>query len=410
MADKTTPNGGFSAQQLDATSETACQILAEVGSNAAELVQAWVRDGNAAAVVAAAEQASGGARKAARRGLNVLKSRGVAIPDRRRVARIGRAEGEVTYEAWMMAPDSTGSVLLVIAARSPASRYQSASVILNDAIGVQRVDVGEMSQSQLKDSMARILPNAEYRPVPVPVEWARWRVAEARKRNAAAGAYEPLGLASAARLLEPVPTDAPPHPVDEEGLVLSDEDAQQMSKASGKLHGWPEFKTWFAPKPAVDEMLFKVGQTLTPDQEPDQADLQKTLDEQIRAATDRYFSPQLRERLSILMKDSALSVLQRAGEQAALEVVAATKAVESAGLITSPPHEIPFLRAFFDKAIAVLLAQGGGQLRIPVPRRPPAAVGSDVTDETSETESGSEPTDGSPGAEPDTAATDDSPK
>jgi hypothetical protein len=31
---------------------------------------------------------------------------------------------------------------------------------------------------------------------------------------------------------------------------------------------------------------------------------------------------------------------------------------------------VPFLRAFFDKAVAVMVAQGGGQLRIPIARRP----------------------------------------
>jgi hypothetical protein len=47
-------------------------------------------------------------------------------------------------------------------------------------------------------------------------------------------------------------------------------------------------------------------------------------------------------------------------------------AVERCGLITDPPHEVPFLRAFFEKAVGVLLAQGNGQLRVPVPRLPGA--------------------------------------
>ena len=77
-----------------------------------------------------------------------------------------------------------------------------------------------------------------------------------------------------------------------------------------------------------------------------------------------------REQLAGWMQDSALSVLQRAGEQPALEVVAAIKTIRAAGLITNPPHGIPFLRAFFDKAVGLMVAQGGGQLRIPVRKRP----------------------------------------
>ncbi len=34
------------------------------------------------------------------------------------------------------------------------------------------------------------------------------------------------------------------------------------------------------------------------------------------------------------------------------------KVIEAAGLVTDPPHEVPFLRGFFDKAIGGLLAQG----------------------------------------------------
>ena len=69
------------------------------------------------------------------------------------------------------------------------------------------------------------------------------------------------------------------------------------------------------------------------------------------------------------MKDSALSIVAREGENRALDVVATLRAIENRGLITDPPREVPFLRAFFDKAIAVLAAQGGGQLRIPVGKR-----------------------------------------
>ncbi len=372
MAKETTQSQGdaYAADQLEASADTALAALTQAGATATALVQEWIRRGNAAAVAVAAEKSAGPTRKAARRGLNVLKSRGVAIPQRQHIAKVGGEATEVTQEAWLMAPDTTGSLLVVIASRAPTRRYLSTSVVLHDMLGLQRIETAELSQSQLKESMARVLPGAEYKPVSVPVEWARWRIAEARKRNRERGIPLPLGLDSASRLLEPAPTKAPPHPLDEEGLVLSEADAQEMSKTSGRLHALPEFRAWFPSRSAVEEMMLKVGETLTPGQEPDQADLQQTLEQEIRAATDRYFSPQRREQLAGWMQDSALSVLQRAGEQPALEVVAAIKAIRAAGLITNPPHEIPFLRAFFDKAVGLMVAQGGGQLRIPIRKRP----------------------------------------
>jgi hypothetical protein len=94
--------------------------------------------------------------------------------------------------------------------------------------------------------------------------------------------------------------------------------------------------------------------------------MQQRLQEEVLAATDRYFTPELREELVRSMKDAALSVLTRLGEATALEVVATMKTIENAGLITDPPQEIGFLRGFFDKALSLLLAQNGGRLRIPV--------------------------------------------
>ena len=62
----------------------------------------------------------------------------------------------------------------------------------------------------------------------------------------------------------------------------------------------------------------------------------------------------------------------RKGDDRALDVLATARAVKEAGLITSPPREIPFLVAFFQKGLAALARLGGGQLRVPV-AQPPAA-------------------------------------
>jgi hypothetical protein len=41
--------------------------------------------------------------------------------------------------------------------------------------------------------------------------------------------------------------------------------------------------------------------------------------------------------------------------------------------VTNPPHEVPFLRAFFEKAMQIIMAQNQGQLRIPIPKSGSAA-------------------------------------
>ncbi len=367
----------FDASTLQAPAERALAALEKAGTSAAALVDAWVAAANAAAVAEAARSATGAARKAARRGLGVLKSRRIPIPEERHIAKLADTTEE-KLQAWLLPPDTNGTVLVTIATHSTARRYRTAFVFLHDALGVHRVDSGVLSQSQLRDSLSRAATSKAIKPVEVPVEWARWRIAEARKRHAQRGVPEPLGFTSAATLLTPVPAEAPPHPFDEEGLVLDDEDAKDIAQRSAELHLLDEFRSWLPSRRAVDHLLREVGKQLRPGEEPEPDVMKTLLDAQLKAATDRYFSPERRATLVPAMKDAGLSVLARVGEQKALEVVAAIKVIESRGLITDPPHEVGFLRAFFDKAIGVLARQGGGSLKIPVPTAPKEAATGDV--------------------------------
>ncbi len=370
----TSNDSQFDSSLITASADDALNALAQVGDHAASLIEAWVAQSNAAAVAMAAEQATGAVRKIARRGLNILKSRGVTIPARGRVATVTQINSVPTIRAWVMPPDATGGVVVILAAHTPTRRYRTAFVYMHDEIGIHRVESGEQSLTQLKEAMTRLAPGSALKPIEVPLDWARARIVQARKRHTASGIPQPLGLTTIARLLEPAPEELPEHPFDSEGFELADEDAREMAAASARLHELPEFRNWLPPRAALDEMLAKVGEHLTPDVQPEQSELAAIIEEEVKSATDRLFSPQSREQLVTTMKDSALSVLSREGETKTLEVVAAMKRITAAGLITDPPHEIGFLRAFFDKALAVLLAQGQGKLSIPVRRveAPPA--------------------------------------
>lgn len=364
----------FDAKLLGASAADALSSLEQAGPRAPALVDAWVKAGNAAAVAEAAERAAGAARKAARRGVNVLKARGVSVPAPTRIVDVAGSKPPELTEAFLLSPDSAGNVLLTIATRSVTSRGRVVFVYLNDAAGVHRVDVAELSQSQLKDALAKALPGARYKAVNVPVDWARRRVADARKRHAERGIPEPLGFASAEGLLSPVPADGVPHPFDGEGFELSLEDASEMSKESARLHNLPELAGWFPEKPAVDEMFALIGQGLSeaghdPTKEPPAEALRQQITEQIAAATDRYFTPERRQQLIGALKDAAFSALPREGEGTALSIAALVKVVSEAGLITNPPREIPFLRGYFEKAVSLLALQNQGRLRIPVPAK-----------------------------------------
>ena len=378
----------FASEQLQASADSAAAVVAAAGPDGPALVEAWIKAANAAAVAAVAEQGEGAARKAARRGLNVLKARGVGVPSAPRTGRLPSASAELLREAWLLPPDASGTLALVLAERQSSGSYNAAFVYFRDGLDIVRVQAGSIGLAKIKDSMSQALGGAGYGAVSVPWAWAQYRVAERRAWHLANNVPEPLGMAAAQKLLEGAPTHAPPHPFDEEGLALGDEDAEKLARESSVLHHWPEFRAWLPPERVVQEMLLHIGRRLPTDRQPSSEDLAPIISREVAAATDRYFTPERRSVLAQRMKDSALSVLGRLGEHAALQVAAVIHVIRGAGLITNPPSDVKFLTGYFDKAIAMLAAQQGGQLRIPVPRPAPGTAG----DASPEASSGGEST------------------
>ncbi len=364
----------FEQRLLAATRETAAAALTESGAQASALVDAWVKAGNAVAVQVAAESANGPVRKAARRGLNVLGSRGIRVDAPHHVTVLGRSDAERATEAWLVPPDASGNLLIVIATRSAASRAESGFFYLHDEVGVHGAQVGTLSGTALKDSLKRAAA-AGCEPIAISPEYARQRVARARAEQKTRGIPEPLGMTSAKALLEPLPSEELPHPLEAEGLEIADEDVKDLAEKSAALHGLREFRGWLPDRAAVDEMLAEVGKQLPADgTEPAQEMVQQAVKDAVEAATDRFFGPERRATLVRRLRDCALSVLATEGEVRALELVATMRRIEQAGLITDAPREIPFLRAFFDKALAALAYQGGGRLQIPRRGEAPASA------------------------------------
>src|SRR5258706_6672846 len=189
----TSPTASFDPTLLAAGAADAADAVAKAGERAAFLVDAWVEAKNAVAVAAVAndESVKGPARKAARRGLNVLKARGVRLPERTHVARTMGDDVE-GYEAWLVPPDASGTSILIIAGRRQSGRYRMAQFVVRDGVGLLEVRPLEMSRSQLKGSFDEGARRLGYPPVSVPVDWARARVTAAKLENAKSGAILPL--------------------------------------------------------------------------------------------------------------------------------------------------------------------------------------------------------------------------
>ncbi|MEN9579464.1 MAG: hypothetical protein RJA70_2473, partial [Pseudomonadota bacterium] len=347
----------FTQDQLHVSADDAMAAIEALGPSAEALISAWVQAENAAAVQEVAERGAGATRKSARRSLSVLKARRVVIPVRPRKGSVITPE-KVEVEAWLLAPDAAGIRLLALSRGSGSGAIHAAMIYVRDDQGVLRVENAETTPNKLKQSLKGLLPGTGFGPVPVPVDWARYKIAQARVTHKKSGVPEPLGFSTAAPLISPVPTDAPEHPFDSEGFEFSVEDARELAKDSGALHHLPEFRSWLPTEASVRDLLARTGEQFPIGEQPPQDAVTELLKEQMLVATDSYFTPELRADLVGRMKDAGLSVLGRAGEEEALQVAATIQAVNHCDATENPPRSVPFLRAFFEKAVSVLMARG----------------------------------------------------
>jgi len=308
----------------------------------------------------------------------VLKSRGLAIPAKPRVARID-SRAEVALEATFLPPDSTGTTAISITSRDASGRYHLAEVIVRENVGIVNAGSAWLSGTQLREGRTRALEGLGVAPVQVPVEWARARIAAAKKQNAASGRILPLGLSGCQELIESSSEEAVAHPLADLESALTSEIAAARTPGSESLHEEPEFRSWLPDRGTLEELLQRLGQRLGPQGTSDPQLVNTALREEMESSTDRFFSPDVRNVIANRMHDAAISVRARKGNARASEVLAVARAVREAGLITSPPREIPFLVAFMQKGISLMAHQGGGSLRIPMaapsqqaPAAPPA--------------------------------------
>jgi hypothetical protein len=359
---KRAPDQGssFPPDWLAAGADRARELVEEAGERGADLIAAWVACKNAAAVaeVAADDESPAPARKAARRGINVLKSRGVAIPERSRANPRPVVPAE-TFEAWFRPPDASGTSAFTLGARGAGGRYRLVDVIIKEGVGLVSVAGMEMSRTQLRETFDGIEQRFGHGPAPVPIAWARGRIAAARAENGVRGTPVPLGFGQHGDLLGKAPAPLPPHPADDAGLAWPGRD--EALARSGKLHAEPELRGWLPEPSAMQELLRTVDQEKETLIGADRAATEAKVVALIERVTDAYFTAEQRAKTALRMKDAAISILARGETARAADLIVTARATEAEGPVASA---IPFLRGLFEKAFglaAARAARAGGQ-------------------------------------------------
>ncbi|MGZ3421761.1 MAG: hypothetical protein ACXWUG_01440 [Polyangiales bacterium] len=351
---------------LSASFENAFAIASKLPENKhEELIAAWVARRNAAAVSAIAQRddAPSTLRKAARRAINVLKSRGVAIPERANVVAAMPKE-EHTIEARAMFPDGRGAQIWWIAKIAKTGRTEVVEITTMDRGGVVSVNRGNPTAGNLRQIWQGWVSRAGRGPSEVPLAWARKRIADARARTLAAKQVLPMGLDAAKELLGDLtkPAEAK-HPIDGEDLVVpsAEEAVKKRIETSMHLHEEPEFSSWLPDDPAGVALLNSINERvqalgLVPGQVPDD-ELQKKIDVSVNEAIDEaanaYFDDERKKLYVGRLRDAAWSLYQAGVVDRAVDAILVAGAIERAGVISDRPSEIPFVRGMFVKLIAI---------------------------------------------------------
>lgn len=362
-----TPEPPFDSATLDATYDTALDLAKKVDPARHEaLVQAWIAHRNAAAIASLAQRDDAPAtlRKAARRAVNVLKSRGVAVPERSGVV-AALPKAEQTVEARAMFPDGRGAQIWWIAKTSKSGGTDVVEVTTVDRAGIVSINRGNPSAGNLRQIWQGWVTRAGRAPSAVPVEFARRRIAEARAMSLAKKQVLPMGLDGAKDLLGDlaITAGAPAHPIDGEDLVVPSEDnaVKARIERSMHLHEEPEFSSWLPDDPAGVALLQSINERVqalgvVPGQAPDD-EMQKKIDTSVNEAIDEaanaYFDDERKKLYVGRLRDAAWSLYSAGLIDRAVDALLVGRAIERAGVISDRPSEIPFVRGMFVKLIAI---------------------------------------------------------
>lgn len=360
-----TPLHAIEDAALDVSYEGAFDVVQKTPADKQEaLVQSWLAHRNAAAIAAIAtrDDAPAVARKAARRAVNVLKSRGVTIPERPSVvAAIGKPA--FTVEARAMFPDGRGAQIWWIAKIANTGGTDVVEVTTVDRQGIVQVNRGNPSAGNLRQLWQGWVARAGRAPSVVPLEYARKRIAEARAMTLARKAVLPMGLDAARELVGDGVTGPVKHPIAGEDLVLPTDESAVKARIDNSmhLHEEPEFSSWMPDDPAGVALLQSINERVqalgivpgsTPDEEA-QKKIDATVNEAIDEAANAYFDDEKKKIYAARFQDAAWSLYQAGLIDRAVDSLLVAQAIEKAGVISDRPSDIPFVRGMFVKLIAI---------------------------------------------------------
>ncbi len=317
------------------------------GSLAAAVARAAFQGGRADILAALAVHPARESAKEAKRGLHLLKSRGVAVPEPRQQPAPGPAPPggpEPSFPCYASGVDGEGERAVWIARAVPGRGVEVGQAVISDVLGLLELQLAFLGRKEYRtfgreiEAKGRAMGVAE-----ITRERAKSLVAAARQMNENSGRRVPEGadawlarLGPAAPLEDPA-RDFPRLPDEEEGAALL---------ASARLHELPMLRGWLAEEGFLRGLAGKLDEISVSPLYLDDRQRAEQAARAIADAVEAYLDEPRRRRLAGRLFAVAAQLAVLGDVENARSAAAAARAV-AAGL---PGSRIPFARLLVEKA------------------------------------------------------------
>jgi len=331
------------------------------------LVRAAVASGRADLLAAVAISPDRSVSKEARRGLHLLRSRGMEVPEPPRPsAPAPPPPAEETFPCFASAIDTQGERAVWIARAVPGKGVEVGQAVVSDVLGLLELQVGLLGRKEFRAFGRDIAERGRTMGVAeVTAGLACSLVFAARRINDASGRRVPEGADIWLSRLGPpdqVPDPAQSFP------PLPEAEEQAAVEASGSLHDLPMLRGWLADEEALRGLAQRLDEIAVSPLYVDERQRAAQATSTLADAVDAYFDDSRRRRLGARLFATA-SHLEGLGDREHARSAAAVARALVAGV---PAGRIPFARLLLEKAFPKAApppvadaAREGGPLIVP---------------------------------------------
>jgi hypothetical protein len=283
--------------------------------------------------------------KEAKRGLHLLRSRGVAVPEPPRPAAPAPvAAPEPPLTAYASAIDGHGERAVWLPRALPGKGIEIAQAVISDTLGLVELQVGHLGRKEWRGVAKGLVSQGAAMGVgELDRERAKGLVSAARARNDASGQRVPEG--ADLWLAQLGPAAPPPDPAAGFPPLPPDEEREALA-ASAALHALPLLKGWLADEDFLRGVAAKLDEAAVSPLYVDERQRAERMAGIVTEAVDGWLDAERRRLLASRLFAVAEHLRERGDAGHANAAAAAARAL-AAG---APASTVPFARLLVEKA------------------------------------------------------------